>query len=58
MQVLREFLKGIVSVMTISPSPLYKYPYRNSAEAFRGDWARIAKDMTSVMERGGKRDDE
>lgn len=58
MQVLREFLKGIVSVMTISPSPLYKYPYRNSAEAFRGDWSRIAKDTAYIFERGASKNGE
>lgn len=55
MQVLFEFLKGIVSVMTVSPAPLYKYPYRNSAEAFRGDWSHIAKDTAFVFEEGSKK---
>lgn len=50
MSALREFLKGIVSVLTIFPSPLYRYPYRNSAEAFRGDWSRIGKDMAYVFD--------
>lgn len=50
MSALREFLKGIVSVLTIFPSPLYRYPYRNSAEAFRGDWSRIGKDISYIYD--------
>lgn len=56
MHVLREFLKGIVSVLTIAPPPLYRYPYRNSAEAFRGDWSRIGKDVEYIFEQGSKKD--
>lgn len=56
MSVLGEFLKGIVSVMTVLPSPLYRYPYRNSAEAFRGDWGRIGKDISFVFEQPEKED--
>lgn len=51
MSAFREFLKGVVSVLTINPSPLYRYPYRNSAEAFRGDWSRIGKDIEYVFEK-------
>jgi hypothetical protein len=56
MSTIREFMKGIVSVMTVLPSPLYRYPYRNSAEAFRGDWQRIGKDIAYVLE-DNKQDD-
>ncbi|MCH2547063.1 MAG: hypothetical protein MK052_05605 [Alphaproteobacteria bacterium] len=61
MLVIREFFKGIVSVLTVMPSPLYRYPYRNSAEAFRGDWSRIGKDISYVFEetkQGESTDDE
>lgn len=51
MSAFREFLKGVVSVLTIMPSPLYRYPYRNSAEAFRGDWSRIGKDIDYVFDK-------
>lgn len=51
MSAFREFLKGIVSVLTILPAPLYRYPYRNSAEAFRGDWSRIGKDIDYVFDK-------
>lgn len=50
MKIIFEFLKGIVSVLTITPPPLYRYPYRNSAEAFRGDWKRLGEDVYAVME--------
>lgn len=50
MSAIREFLKGIMSVLTIMPSPLYRYPYRNSAEAFRGDWSRIGKDLAFIFD--------
>lgn len=56
MSVIREFLKGVVSVLTVMPSPLYRYPYRNSAEAFRGDWGRIGKDIAYVFEQPEKED--
>lgn len=54
MSVVREFLKGVVSVLTVLPSPLYRYPYRNTAEAFRGDWGRIGKDISYVFEQPEK----
>lgn len=47
---IRSLLGGMMSVMTFSPSPLYRYPYRNSAEAFRGDWSRIGKDISYICE--------
>lgn len=31
-------------------SPLYRSPYRNSAEALRGDWLRMGKDIESTMQ--------
>ncbi len=45
-----EALKGIISVLTVNSSPLYRYPYRNSAEAFRGDWKKIGQDITSALD--------
>lgn len=56
MSAVREFLKGIVSVLTVMPAPLYRYPYRNSAEAFRGDWGRIGKDIEFVFQQVKKDD--
>lgn len=46
---MREVVHGIMSVLTISSSHLYRYPYRNSSEAFRGDFKRIAGDMENSM---------
>lgn len=51
MSMIRDFFAGIISVLTISRPPLYKYPYRNSAEAFRGDWGRIGKDIEYVFDK-------
>ena len=45
----REVVRGIMSVLTVSSSPLYRYPYRNSSEAFRGDFKRIGSDMESAL---------
>ena len=50
MQKVRAFLRGMVSVLTIMPAPLYRYPHRNSAESFRGDWSRIGKDISFIMD--------
>lgn len=47
---LRAVLRGIISTLTVNNSPLYRYPYRNSAEAFRGDWKKIGQDISSALE--------
>ena len=31
-------IKSMASVFSFSAAPLYRYPYRNGAEAFRSDW--------------------
>ena len=46
---LSETVRGIMSILTISGSSLYRYPYRNSFEAFRGDFKRIGSDIESAM---------
>lgn len=49
---LHDFVKGFMSVITVTASPqLYRYPYRTSAEALRGDMQRIGKDMQSTFEK-------
>lgn len=62
-----NFLKGffdtIVGVMTLSSPPLYRYPYRNSLEAFRSDWKHIGRDIEAAQKRfegetGGENDNE
>jgi hypothetical protein len=42
-------LSGLGSAVHFSASPLYRSPHRNSAEALRGDWLRIGKDISSTM---------
>lgn len=46
-----QLVKGIMSVLSVGSSPLYRYPYRNAAEAFRGDMNRIARDVNNALER-------
>lgn len=47
----KEFFRGMMSVLTLAPPPLYRYPYRNSGEAFRGDWSRIGKDVSTFFDK-------
>jgi hypothetical protein len=46
---LAELARGMMSVLTVTNPPLYRYPYRSSAEAFRGDFKRIAEDMAEAF---------
>ena len=53
------FFGGIISALTLSNTPLYRYPYRNSQEAFRSDWKRIGKDIETAQQNlsgGGERE--
>ena len=47
---LQAVVKGIMATLTVNNSPLYRYPYRNSAEAFRGDWKKVSQDITSALD--------
>ena len=40
-----DLLKGVISVLTVTNPPLYRYPYRNTFEAFRSDWKHIGSDI-------------
>ncbi|MFO0389900.1 MAG: hypothetical protein ACK502_09330 [Alphaproteobacteria bacterium] len=52
MEIIHNFMSGLLSVLKITGSPLlYRYPYRNSAEGLRSDWSRIGDDVESVMGR-------
>ena len=52
MQVMRNFVSGLLSVLKITSAPLlYRYAYRTSAEALRADWLNIGKDIENVMGR-------
>jgi hypothetical protein len=52
MRWLLYMLQGISAGMRVHESPLYRYPYRNAAEAFRGDAKRVARDIDASMEYG------
>jgi hypothetical protein len=43
--------QGLSAGMRVHESPLYRYPYRDAAEAFRGDTKKIASDIEVSMER-------
>jgi len=43
-------VEGLSAGLRVQESPLYRYPYRNAAEAFRGDTKRIADDIDAIME--------
>ena len=43
-------LEGLSAGLRVHESPLYRYPYRSAAEAFRGDMKRIAADIDASME--------
>lgn len=51
MRLIWHFLRGIVSLFSVTTSPLYRYPYWNSAEGLIGDWNRIGRDIESTLER-------
>jgi hypothetical protein len=56
---LKGFLSSIASALTLTSPPLYRYPYRNTAEAFRGDWKNIGKDIEAAQQNfDGTRDGE
>lgn len=50
MQWLLTILQGLSTGLRVHESPLYRYPYRNAAEAFRGDMKRIAEDIEVSLE--------
>lgn len=43
--------EGLSAGLRLQESALYRHPYRNSEEAFRGDMKRIGGDIRTVMER-------
>ena len=52
MQIVHDFVSGVLAVIKVTAAPmLYRYPYRTSAEALRGDWAKIGGDLESMMGR-------
>lgn len=50
MQWLFTMFEGLSAGFRVQVSPLYRYPHRSAAEAFRGDAKRIARDIEASME--------
>lgn len=50
-----DTIRGMMSALSTASSPLYRYPYRNADEAFRGDWKRIGGDIEAVLEKNADR---
>jgi len=50
MSVIKGFLTGVISALTVTSPPLYRYPYRNNLEAFRSDWKRIGGDIEAAQQ--------
>ncbi len=44
-------LQGLCAGLRLQESALYRYPYRNAEEAFRGDAKRIQADIEMARER-------
>ena len=51
MKHLLNFLDGLSRQFAITTPPLYRYPYRNSAEGLRGDMNRIGKDIKYLLDK-------
>lgn len=48
---LLTIIQGLSSGLRLHESPLYRYPYRNAAEAIRGDAKKIEGDIQASLER-------
>lgn len=48
---LLDILQGLSGGLRLQESALYRYPYRNAEEAFRGDAKRVNIDIEICMER-------
>ena len=46
-----NFFAGFGRLFSITIPPLYRYPYRNSAEGLRGDMLRLGSDIEYTMEK-------
>lgn len=51
MKHLFDFFAGFGRLFRITVPPLYRYPYRNSAEGLRGDMLRLGKDIKFVLDK-------
>jgi len=43
-------LLGMGSVLSLSASELYRYPYRAPYQGFAGDWKRMGDDVAAALE--------
>jgi len=50
MSFVNGLVHGVISAITFSSPPLYRYPYRNSLEAFRSDWKHIGSDVEAAQQ--------
>lgn len=48
----RSILMGVSSVLSVTSSPLYRYPYRNTHEGLAADFKHIGKDIEMALQRG------
>ncbi|MCI5049602.1 MAG: hypothetical protein MRY32_04645 [Rickettsiales bacterium] len=44
-----NMLGGMMSVLTLRSSGVYRYPYRNSMEGLGGDFKRVASDISYII---------
>ena len=47
---LQALFTSMSSMFSITATPLYRYPYYNSAEGLRGDMLRIGKDIEFTLD--------
>lgn len=45
-----SIFEGLSAGLRVQESLLYRYPYRNAAEALRGDAKRIGRDIEAALE--------
>jgi hypothetical protein len=50
MNFISGFISSLASSVTLNSPPLYRYPYRNAQEAFRGDWKNVGKDIEAAQQ--------
>ena len=47
----KDFIVGMGSILSLPAAPLYRYPYRNSAEGLRADCLKVGHDIYNLWER-------
>lgn len=51
MNFIKYFFLGMGSILSLPSAPLYRYPYRNSAEGLRADCIKVGHDIYNLWER-------